>query len=133
MKAKEDTVNPLRWFSSDEAETTMTSWGSLTWMVNDDLINGAELTMGIVTIDKGRSNPPHVHPNCEEIVYVLAGKCVQHVGGESSELTAGQGMVVPSNVRHHAVNTGEETLIVLVCYSSPFRETIFFDDSETGY
>lgn len=114
-------------FAPEAKNTTVTEWGSLAWMVNSRLIQGAEMTVGLVTIDIGHSNPSHVHPNCEEIVYVVAGQCDQILAGERIPLEIGQGLVIPRGIEHSSTNTGEEALKVLVCYSSPDRETIFAD------
>lgn len=115
------------WFAPEEKNTTVTDWGSLAWMVNSRLVEGAEMTVGLVTIKVGHGNPTHTHPNCEEIVYVVAGKCDQYLGDERFSLETGQGLVIPRHIEHYSVNTGDEPLVVLVCYSSPDRETIFRD------
>jgi len=118
-------MKPSGWFAPDVKNTTTTDWGSLAWMVNSRLVEGAEMTVGLVTINAGYSNPPHVHPNCEEIVYIISGRCDQFLAGERSSLQVGQGLVIPRGVEHYSTNTGDEPLVVLVCYSSPNRETIF--------
>jgi quercetin dioxygenase-like cupin family protein len=120
-------------FSQQSAETQLTSWGSLTWLVNSELVEGSELTLGVVTIKPGRSNPTHTHPNCEEIVYVLSGSCEQQIGEERTTLSAGQGVVVPRELEHCSVNTGSDPLVVLVCYSSADRETVFRGGPEAAY
>lgn len=120
-------------FSPERAEAEHTPWGSLTWLVNDDLIKGSELSFGIVTIKPGQSNPVHTHPNCEEIVYVLSGVCEQLVGESRVVLNAGEGIVVPREVEHGSVNVGDELLVVLVCCSSAVRETVFRDGDSVAY
>jgi quercetin dioxygenase-like cupin family protein len=117
------------WFAPEASTKIITEWGSLIWMVNAALMERVEMTVGLVTINVGRSNPPHVHPNCEEIVYIVSGKCEQYVGDQPTELTVGEGMVIPRHIEHYAVNTGDEPLVVLVCYSSPNRETTYRDGS----
>jgi quercetin dioxygenase-like cupin family protein len=101
--------------------------------VNSEFVEGSEQSLGLVTIKPGSSNPPHTHPNCEEIVYVLSGRCEQQVGEDRTSLKAGEGMVVPREVEHCSVNTGQEPLVVFVCYSSAYRETIFRDGPEAAY
>jgi len=119
-------------FAPDPKHTTTTEWGSLAWMVNSRLVQDAEMTVGLVTINVGYGNPVHIHPNCEEIVYVVAGRCDQIIAGKSCPLKVGEGLVIPRNAEHYSINTGDEPLVVLVCYSSPDRQTIFLDGGSEG-
>lgn len=108
-------------FSRDTAHRVNAPWGSLTWLVNAELVSGAEQTIGVVTIQPGHSNDAHRHPNCEEVIYVMSGQCDQRVGDSIRPLTAGEGVVIPRGVPHSSINTGDEVLNVLVSYSSPSR------------
>lgn len=54
-------------------------WGTLKWLCNEQLHPGAAQTVGICHIMPGQRNPVHYHPNCEEVLYMLAGVGTQNL------------------------------------------------------
>ena len=103
--------------------TITTEWGELRWLVNGELTPGAEQTFGVVRILPGRNNPLHFHPNCEEILYVLAGTCRHSLGDETFTLSPGEAIRVPAGVVHNARCTSDEPLEAVISFSSPDRQT----------
>jgi quercetin dioxygenase-like cupin family protein len=103
-------------------------WGAIRWLHNGEQNEGAEQTFGFVFIDAGKQNPPHYHPNCEEILYVLSGSCTHTYGDESFEMGPGDSIIVPQGVVHHAINSGWEPLRALISFSSGDRQTVFLDE-----
>ena len=99
------------------------SWGAIKWLCNAELQPGAEQTLGLVFTNPGQSNGVHLHPNCEELLYVISGECEHSIEDEVFLLRAGDSLRVPRGRRHGVVNRGWEPLRLLVCYSSPRRET----------
>jgi mannose-6-phosphate isomerase-like protein (cupin superfamily) len=116
-----------RW---DEATAIATSWGTVSWLINDATTEGAEQTFGVVTINPGQSNPLHLHPNCEEILYVLSGVCAQRIGDATVELSPGMAVCVPRGTPHRGRAVGTERLVVVVSFSSPDRQTINLEDGD---
>jgi quercetin dioxygenase-like cupin family protein len=102
-------------------------WGTLQWLANGRTVPGCEQTFGVSTIGPGRRNPLHYHPNCEEILYVVAGRCDHTFDGETVSLAAGDAIVIPRGVRHNLVNTGDEDVVCVISFSSPDRQTVFLD------
>lgn len=98
-------------------------WGAIRWLCNAQLQPGCEQTLGLVYINPGQNNGTHLHPNCEELLYVISGECQHSLDRETFSLRAGDLLRIPRGVRHGAVNRGWEPLRLLVCYSSPRRET----------
>jgi len=100
-------------------------WGRLTWFASKDLRNSQGLTVGRCEILPGRENPYHAHPNCEEVLHVLAGTIVHRIDG-ADEVAMGPGdtISVPPSLRHNARNIGEERAVLLVCFSSAERQTV---------
>ncbi len=105
-----------------------TSWGSLTWLVNGELMPGARQTFGVVTIAPGKANPLHLHPNCEEVLYVLSGECSHTLGDETFHLAPGGLIRIPQGMPHQARCVSQEPLVVVVSFSSPDRQTIAIAD-----
>ncbi len=111
----------------DDVPTDEFEWGSLKWLVNAARSPGAEQTVGICQILPGKGNPVHYHPNCEEVLYMIAGRGRHSFGEEAVELTPGMTIRIPENVRHNLVNTGWQTIICLVTFSSGDRQTVFVE------
>ena len=82
--------------SFDKVAEEKAAWGSLRWLINAKLDPPSSLTLGDVTINAGQSNPPHVHANADEVIYVLSGSCEQRVGRESVILKAGDALRIPA-------------------------------------
>ena len=100
-------------------------WGTLTWLCNAKLSPGARQTVGLCHIHPGRGNPLHFHPNCEEVLHMLAGTGQHSFDGESIELRAGMTIRIPSGVPHNLTNVGDEPITCLIAFNSGERETVF--------
>lgn len=106
-----------------EAEKVPTSFGELTWFANRKLGNSADMTVGTCRLSPGQSNLHHVHPNCSEVLVVIAGKIVHSVdGGGEVELTAGGTVSIPPGVPHQARNIGSEEALLFLAFSSADRQ-----------
>lgn len=108
-----------------ETPTEDFPWGTLNWLMGQAIDPDAEQTVGIVVIETGQQNPPHYHPNCEEILYVISGTCEHTYGDDSYQLNPGDSIRVPSGIIHHAINNGNEPLRAIISFSSGDRQTVF--------
>jgi len=111
----------------DDLPAEQFEWGAIKWLCNSRLSPGAAQTLGICHILPGRHNPLHYHPNCEELLYVLAGQGRHTLDDQAVELRAGTMIRVPTGVRHNLTNTGWEPLTCLISFSSGERETVFLE------
>ena len=102
------------------AETT--DFGSVHWAVHAGDPPGAEQTIGLAVFDAGKSNAEHIHPNCEEVVYVLDGEVEHTLGDQQTTLRAGDLIVVPRGVAHRLVNTSATPVRTYIVFSSPDRQ-----------
>jgi quercetin dioxygenase-like cupin family protein len=114
--------------SYDRVAVDRSPWGSLRWLMNAKLDPGAGLTLGVVEINPGQSNPRHVHANCEEVIYVLSGSCRQTVGKETVTLKAGDVLRIPAGVPHVAKALGNEPLRSIVVYNTGQRQFTVLDE-----
>jgi quercetin dioxygenase-like cupin family protein len=103
------------------AAAESTDFGSVHWVSRDGDPSGAEMTVGIAVFGAGKSNVEHIHPNCEEVVYVLDGEVVHTLGEQRTTLHAGDLIVVPRNVPHRLINDGEQSARCFIVFSSPDR------------
>lgn len=111
------------------ADTTplVFDWGTLRWVCNGALSPGAQQTVGVSETLPGQQNPLHYHPNCEEVLHVVSGECDHRYGDEWVRLGPGSTIVIPAGVRHHLINRGPGTLVCLISFSSPDRQTVFLE------
>jgi quercetin dioxygenase-like cupin family protein len=97
-------------------------WGRIVWTVAGHLGNSDTLTFGIVTINPGTSNPPHVHPNCDEVLYLLAGRLRHELGDKEFDMKAGDTISIPTGIKHRANVVGDEPAVMAVSFSTPDRQ-----------
>lgn len=112
---------------SENLEIETFDWGTLRWLCNDKLSRGAEQTLGICHIRPGCKNPVHYHPNCEEVLYMLAGTGLHSLDGDAVSLKVGSTIRIPAGVRHNLRNDGDEEIVCLISFSSGRRETVFLE------
>ena len=98
-----------------------TDFGSVQWAAREGDPPGAETTVGLATFGPGKSNAEHIHPNCEEVVYVLDGEVVHTLGEQRTTLRAGDLIVVPRGVPHRLLNAGDAPVRAYIVFSSPDR------------
>ena len=116
---------PVTRATDTEADTF--PWGAIRWLHSGQINEGAEQTFGFVFINAEDQNPPHYHPNCGEVLYVLSGTCTHTYGDDEYELGPGDSILVPQGVVHHAINKGWEPLRAIISFSSGDRETVFLE------
>jgi quercetin dioxygenase-like cupin family protein len=107
--------------NANETAGSKLSWGELRWLVGQDEMPGAEQTFGVVTINPGQRNPLHLHPNCEELLYVTSGTCEHLLGEETYHLEPGSVIRIPRGVPHWAKCTSAEPLKAVIAFSAPDR------------
>ena len=111
----------------DELPDETFALGTLKWLCNDELLPGATQTVGICHILPGQRNPVHYHPNCEEVLYMLAGTGQHSFDDALLDLRPGSSIRIPAGVKHNLSNTGSETIVCLITFSSGSRETVFLE------
>lgn len=111
----------------DELPEQTFDWGALRWLCNGQLQPGAQQTLGICHIRAGQGNPLHYHPNCEEILHVLAGHGKHSLDGQWVPLKPGTTIRIPAGVKHNLINESEDTMACLIAFSSGDRQTVFLE------
>ena len=110
---------------SDKAQRQEFGWGNLTWFANQALGNTEEMTVGRCVLKPGASNGRHYHPNCSEILVVIRGRILHTVANDQeTELSEGDAVTVPPNIRHCATNVGETDAILFIAFSSADRQAV---------
>lgn len=116
--------------SIETNEAVELNWGRLNWLITGDNMPGTELTFGICTIHPGQRNPLHSHPNCEELLYVVSGRCEHLLGEEKTILEPGSVIQIPTGVKHWAKNIGDEPVVAVIVFSSPVRQAVTHEGSD---
>jgi quercetin dioxygenase-like cupin family protein len=104
------------------AAAEATDFGSVQWASREGDPAGAEMTVGLAVFHAGKSNVEHVHPNCEEAVYVLEGEVEHTLGDQRTVLRAGDLIVVPRGVPHRLLNRGNAPIRAFIVFSAPDRQ-----------
>jgi quercetin dioxygenase-like cupin family protein len=99
------------------------SWGNLVWLIGAADMPDAEQTLGVVTIAAGTRNPLHLHPNCEELLYVLSGEAEHKLGESIFRIKAGDVIRIPRGVPHWAQAGPDEPLVAVISFSAGDRQT----------
>jgi oxalate decarboxylase/phosphoglucose isomerase-like protein (cupin superfamily) len=116
------TVNGRR---PDEVPTRVLDWGTIKWLVTPQLDDGAGLTTGEVIVYPGQGHAPHLHPNEEEVIYVISGEGEQMVdNGAPFPIREGDAVYIPANTLHSTYNTTWRPLRLVVVYTPGGPETV---------
>ncbi len=112
---------------ASQAPVEAFDWGRLQWLVAGRTVPGCEQTFGISTIGPGHKNPLHYHPNCEEVLYVVSGRCEHRFDDRWETMQTGDTAVIPANMRHQLSNPGPDDVVCIIAFSSPDRQTVFLE------
>ncbi len=97
-------------------------WGALEWFANKTLSPLSDLTVGKCILKPGQANASHMHPNCMEVLYVQEGT-IRHTlaGKKTAFLKAGDTIVIPAQLYHHARNVGKKKAVLFISFSTGQR------------
>jgi oxalate decarboxylase/phosphoglucose isomerase-like protein (cupin superfamily) len=103
-------------------------WGQLHFLSEPSVTNAKSFSFGIVELEVDQGHERHNHPGSEEIIYVVSGKGRQMVDDQQPvEVGAGASIYIPADIYHSTVNTGTESLKLIVVYSPAGPERLLRD------
>jgi quercetin dioxygenase-like cupin family protein len=102
--------------------------GVFTWKATGAETGGA-LTLLEDRMVRGKVTPLHLHPNEDEMVYVLAGELLVHCDGEETRVGAGGLFFAPRGLPHAWMVTSE-TAHVLALQTPGTGEAFYRDAGE---
>jgi mannose-6-phosphate isomerase-like protein (cupin superfamily) len=82
-------------------------------LVFDPVEDGVPFVHCVEIWDEGGAQPPNVHPQAEEIFYILKGRAVAHCEGRMFALEAGDSFLARRGQTHRIVNAGPGRLYAL--------------------
>lgn len=87
------------------------------WIVTGDSVGAERTVFGITTMPPGARHDVHVHPNAEEVVYLVEGEGLARCGAVDVRLRAGDVLFTRAGEPHGFRNTSATHRAVLVwCY-----------------
>jgi oxalate decarboxylase/phosphoglucose isomerase-like protein (cupin superfamily) len=102
----------------DALATMIFGWGSIKWHVTPDTVPGASSTFGEVIINPNQGHDRHLHPDSDEVLYVIEGEGRQTVGDEPEfAVKAGDAIYIPKGTLHSTFNTGWRPLRIIATYT----------------
>jgi mannose-6-phosphate isomerase-like protein (cupin superfamily) len=88
-------------------------------IVRPDNLGATTMCAGVAVYPSDGHAPPHVHPEAEEILYVLEGKGAIHMDGKAEAIREGVFIFVPKGVAHSLEATTGSDLKVFYVFSPP--------------
>jgi quercetin dioxygenase-like cupin family protein len=116
--------SPVR--RAGDVDAAAHEWGMIAWLFAGSSAPGA-LTFGHVEIAPGQKNPRHLHPNADEVLYLLEGTLRHSLGPDVFELGPGDAIYIPAGTPHDAANDGAIHARMLVAYGTGTREMVLCD------
>ena len=107
----------LRFVTQAEMQVETLPWGPHDWLCRPGLTDARNLLLVRVHMPAGQAHKFHVHPEMEEIIYILSGRAEQWVDREKKILSPGQIAHIPKGVVHGTHNAGTTTLEFLAILS----------------
>jgi putative monooxygenase len=92
----------------DDVPANTRRGGELRVLLSPTTVGSTTGFMGVGTVAQGDKINEHYHPYSEEFVYLVRGTLIARLDGTPHELWAGQGLLIPINVRHRFMNEGDE-------------------------
>lgn len=89
------------------------------WHYHPETLKEADSYMVKVVVPEGGGHNFHVHPEMNEILYVLKGKAEQWIEDEMHILGEGESVYIDADVAHATYNAGEGELEFLAILSPP--------------
>ncbi len=116
----------------DEVEPNRKRGGDLRVLLSPKTVGATTGFLGVAIIAPGDRVAEHYHPYSDEFVYVMQGELIADLDGVPHQVRAGQGLLVPRNMRHRFRNVGryEARMVFHLCPLAPRPELGHVDTEE---
>ncbi|MEM2876279.1 MAG: cupin domain-containing protein [Candidatus Bathyarchaeia archaeon] len=98
----------------DEAETKIILGGPIKVMFNRETAGSRYSTFSVGYFNPGEGLKPHLHPESEEVYFIVEGSGTVYLGAEQKPIEVGAktGIYIPPRTIHSVKNTGSEKLVI---------------------
>ena len=109
-------------FNRDNSRNTgdlkiLTSW----MLIGPQNAKSQNISLQVSEVPIGSEQPIHNHEP-EQCYYIIKGKGLMIIEGESKEVAAGDAVFIPSNLKHGIKNTGDDILEYLSTNAPVFNK-----------
>lgn len=91
-------------------------------LISQDTVGARHIELLVGEITKNHGAAPHAHPGIEQVCYLLEGRAIAQVDGQSRELGPGDCYYFPADIPHVFTAISDNPVKVLVVYSPPYGE-----------
>lgn len=102
-------------------EARSETWGAMCWLIEDQLVPRAGVSVARMTINAEAISPRHRHPNCNETIVLLSGNVTCIVDDQEYLIKAGDVVFVPKGSAHAIRNETNQAAVAMVSYSAGAR------------
>jgi mannose-6-phosphate isomerase-like protein (cupin superfamily) len=89
-------------------------------LINGKTVGAKTISLRITDVLPGETcTPGHTHTECEEVIFILAGRGEIKIGDEVFSMMPGDAVYLPVGIGHLIRNTGGETMRMACSFSSP--------------
>src|ERR1700738_2931267 len=101
--------------STQDVDRLEFAWGKIHFLSEPAVTGADRFSFGVVELAQGKGHARHNHPGAEEIMYVVSRQGEEMVADQPPvKVSAGSSIYIPAEVYHSTVNTGTETLQLIV-------------------
>lgn len=108
------TIGQFR-LSKDIASSPL-PFGSLRWLCHPASTAARQLTIIEATLNVGEGHAFHLHPEQEEMIYVVEGQVEQWIGEDKRILAPGDSAFVPAGTVHASFTVGDRPSRLLAIF-----------------
>lgn len=120
-----------RFVHQGDYEVEELPWGPHDWLCKPGFTDAKNLLLVRVTMPHGKGHNFHVHPEMEEIIFVISGKAEQWVDKTMEIIGPGELAHIPKGEVHATFNAGEDDLVFLAILSPASAENEVLVDVST--
>jgi quercetin dioxygenase-like cupin family protein len=102
-------------------EARSETWGAMCWLIEDQLVPSAGVSVARMTINAEAISPTHRHPNCNETIVLLSGNVTCIVDDQEYLIKAGDVVFVPRGSAHAIRNETNQAAVAMLSYSAGAR------------
>lgn len=108
-----------------DVDSLVFDWGTVRILSEPPVTGAQRHSFGVVGLAPGKGHDRHNHPGAEEIIFVVSGEGEQMIDDQPPvKVTPGACIYVPDSVYHSTLNTGTETLRLIVVYAPTGPERV---------
>lgn len=91
----------------------------VSYLVDAETCGATDISAGLFYLHPGHETVADIHPDSEEIYYVVSGRGELTMDGEMYEVARGMVIYIPAGVTHQSFNTGDGDLCYFFAFGPP--------------